>query len=333
MSERRTEKETAVFPRPRLIFSRCLGFAACRWNGETIRDSFVQALAKYADFMTPCPEADIGLGVPRDPVRIVRVKNVERLIQPSTGNDYTGAMASFSVAFLDSIQDGDIDGFILKERSPSCGMANVRAYFSAEKDAGHLPTTGMFAREVVRRFPDLPVESEGRLLNFRIREQFLSRVFTLASFRKVREAGTMRALVEFQAKNKELLRLYSPAEKEALGQIVANSDRRPAGEVIEEYGVHLSKAMKELPERGRAVNVLEHMLGFFSDELTRGEKAHFLDQVDLFREGRRPLSACVGIIQSWAVRFGTEYLLDQTFLMSYPPELVDIADSGKGRDL
>ena len=58
-------------PRPTVIASRCLGFAKCRYNGQTISDDFVRKLEPHVEFVTTCPEVEIGLGVPRNPIRIV----------------------------------------------------------------------------------------------------------------------------------------------------------------------------------------------------------------------------------------------------------------------
>ncbi len=323
-------EDALMFPRPRIVCSRCLGFYACRWNGEIISDPLVAKLRDYLDFITPCPEADIGLGVPREPIRIVRIGGTDHLIQPATDRDVTAEMNSFSESFLNSLDL--IDGFLLKDRSPSCGTTNVKSYFSAEKGSGHLPTSGLFAAAAKQQFPLLPIESEGRLLNFRIREHFLTRIFTLARFRQVKEAGSVKALVEFQATHKELLRLYCPAEKEALGRIVANPDHKPLDTLLPEYESHLLIALQQMPSRGRAVNVLQHMLGYFSEKISRDEKNFFLKQTDLFVQGQLPISVCIGLILSWAIRFNTEYLLSQTFLMPYPQALIEITDSGKGRN-
>ena len=105
--------------RPVVIISKCLGFEHCRWNGEIINDEFTGRLAPYVDFRPTCPEKEIGLGVPRDPIHIESSRGDLSLVQPATGRDVTREMLSYCEAFLGSVDT--VDGFILKARSPSCG--------------------------------------------------------------------------------------------------------------------------------------------------------------------------------------------------------------------
>jgi uncharacterized protein YbgA (DUF1722 family)/uncharacterized protein YbbK (DUF523 family) len=319
------------FPRPRIIASRCFEFDACRYNGQLIPNNFVAALTPYVDFVPVCPELEIGLGVPRDPIRIISGSGGRRLVQPSTGKDITGAMNSFADGFLGRLADAD--GFILKSRSPSCGLKDAREFPDAENEIASGKGAGLFAAKVLEKFPHLPAEDEGRLLNFRVRESFLTRVYALARFREVRKGGTMRALVEFQAENKLLLMTHNQNEMRALGRIVANSRRLTVERVIEEYGARLARALSPLPRRAANVNVLMHALGYFSDKLTSKEKAYFLSLLDDFKLERIPLSAVVAVLGSWIVKYGEEYLEAQTYFRPYPPGLMELGDSGKGRDM
>ncbi len=162
-------------PKPIIIVSKCLGFSACRYNGVIIYDEFLDALKKYVDFRPICPEVEIGLGVPRNPVRVVSINNTLRLIQPSTNNDVTDMMNNFAYSFLNSIDE--VDGFILKSRSPSCGIKDVKIYPSKNDSRVIRMGSGFFGSAVINKFPDLPIEDEGRLTNFRIREHFLIKIF------------------------------------------------------------------------------------------------------------------------------------------------------------
>lgn len=319
------------FARPKIVVSRCLGFAHCRYDGAIVPSAEVDALRPFVDFTPVCPEMEIGLGVPRDPIRIVAGDAGERLVQPSTSRDVTSDMKSFAASFLDSLASPD--GFILKYRSPSCGIKEVKIYGSAASKVPVRRGRGLFGGAVLSRFGDLPVEDEGRLLNFRIREHFLIRAFTLASFRRVRSSGSIKHLVQFQAENKLLLMAYSQKEMRIMGRLVANLEKRPAGDVIEDYYGHLKAALLTPPRYTSAINVLMHALGYFSEGLTPKEKAFFLKTLEEYRKAKVPLSVPAGIARSYVVRFETDYLMQQTFFRPYPEELVEITDSGKGRDL
>jgi uncharacterized protein YbbK (DUF523 family) len=144
-----------------------------------IPDSFVKKLKRYVRFLTVCPEKEIGLGVPRETIRIVTAKGRRRLIQPATGRDLTAEMCRFAQARLAALPA--VHGFILKARSPSCGIRDVKVFATA---AARMPVkrsgTGFFADAVRKKFHDVPVEDEVRLADPKVRERFLKRVFALA---------------------------------------------------------------------------------------------------------------------------------------------------------
>jgi len=319
------------FVKPVVIVSRCLGFATCRWNGEIIQDDFVDMLKSFASFLTVCPEVGIGLGVPRDPIRIVSVKGDVRLIQPATGRDLTDAMRDFSRSFLNSLADPD--GFILKFRSPSCGLSNVKMYHGAGDEGAFGKTSGFFGKEVMEKFPSLPVEDEGRLKNYRIRDHFLTRLFTRANFRKLKQKRSMKHLVRFHSDNKFLLMAYSQNALRILGRIVANHEKKPIDEVLELYENNLNQAFSHPARFTNMINVLMHLLGFFSERLSAKEKSFFLESLERYRNEKIPLSVPANMIRSWAIRFEEHYLMNQSLFEPYPESLVEITDSGKGRDL
>jgi len=319
------------FTPPNVVISKCLGFARCRWNGAVVPDDFVDSLKPHVRYRPVCPEMEIGLGVPRDPIRIVEQGRGARLIQPSTGEDLSRKMRDFTDTFLGSLSD--IDGFILKYRSPSCGMKGVKIYAGPEKGAAAMTGAGFFGGPVMDRFPAAAIEDEGRLRNFRLREHFLTRLFTMTDFRKVLGAGTMRALVRFQAANKFLLMAYNQKELRIMGRLVANLEKRPVAAVMEQYRQHLAGALARPPRYLSNINVLMHALGYFSSELSAREKAFFLDALERYRDEKVPLSVPLNLARSWVVRFDQEYLARQTFFQPYPEALMEITDSGKGRKL
>lgn len=256
----------ARFPRPRVIVSRCLGFAHCRYNGQTIASDEVERLKPLVEFRPVCPELELGLGVPRNPLRIVLVRKEPRLMQSLSERDLTAEMDRFADSFLSSI--GEVDGFILKSRSPSCGIKDVKLYSSLGKEGPMGIGTGLFGRAVLERFPHLAVEDEGRLTNFRIREHFLTKLFALARFGEIKASPQMGALVQFQAENKFLLMAYNQSELAALGRIVANAERRPLAQLMAEYEAHLWRALARMPRYSSTINVLLHSLGYFSERLS-----------------------------------------------------------------
>jgi uncharacterized protein YbgA (DUF1722 family)/uncharacterized protein YbbK (DUF523 family) len=319
------------FTKPVVIISRCLGFAPCRWNGEIIQDDFVDMLKPFASCLTVCPEVGIGLGVPRDPIRIVSVKGNLRLMQPATARDLTDAMQDFSRSFFNSLADPD--GFILKSRSPSCGLSNVKMYQGTGDEGAFGKTSGFFGKAVMEKFPSLPVEDEGRLKNYRIRDHFLTRLFTRANFRKLKQQGSMKELIRFHSENKFLLMAYSQKALRVLGRIVANHEKKPVDEVIALYENNLYQAFSHPSRFTNCINVLMHLLGFFAERVNAREKSFFLESLERYRNEKIPLSVPKNMIRSWVIRFEEQYLMNQSFFEPYPEALVEITDSGKERDL
>lgn len=317
--------------RPSIVVSKCIEFDSCRYNGAMVPSQVVRALKEYVDFVPVCPEVEIGLGVPRDPIRIIREGGEERLWQPATQRDVTRDMTGFALAFLEGL--GPVDGFILKFKSPSCGIKQVKIYGGRGKGPASGKGAGFFGREVLAAFGDLAVEDEGRLRNFKIREHFLTKVFALARFRVTREARSMGGLVEYQARNKLLLMAYNQSAMREMGRVVANPAKKKIDEVLHDYEALLTRALARAPRRGSAINVLMHAMGYFTDELVGREKQFFLGSLEKYREMKIPLSVPVGIVNSWLARYDRPYLAEQTFFEPYPEGLVEITDSGKGRDV
>ena len=316
-------------PRPRVVFSRCLGFDQCRYNGGIISEPMVEQLKPFVDAVTVCPEVEIGLGIPRQPIRLVGDEASPRLVQPETGLDVTDKMKAFADRFLAEIEAPD--GFVLKYASPSCGPREVKLYVNEKRGAASIKTSGMFGGSAAEKFPHCAIEDEGRLKSFDIRQHFLTRLFASARFRQACAGGRMRDLVAFHSTHKLILMAYNQTKMRELGRIVANPGRRPVAEVLADYANGLHMALVKAPRRTSAINILMHGFGYISDELQSSEKAFFLDSLEQYRDRRVPLSAPTSILRSWIVRFDVKYLADQFYFEPFPLGLVEVLDSGKGR--
>ena len=316
--------------RPRLVISRCIELEPCRYNGARISSELVRRLMPYVELVPVCMEADMGLGVPRDPVRIVRSETGDRLVQPATGRDLTGEAMAFTVDHLSGLKD--IDGFVLKGRSPSCGIKDVRIYPPGKDAAITSKGAGMYAREVLRLFPDAAVEDEARLTNARIADHFLTRSFTSARFRAAKDEGTPRALTDFHASHKLLLMGYNQEAMREMGRTAASG--APISERFERYSDILVRALRRPPRSGSWNNVLMHAMGYFSERLTSKEREHFLQTLRWHAEGKLPLTVPLSIIRSWSLRFDEGYLLAQVLFEPYPLEMMGMmGNEGAGRDI
>ncbi len=312
-------------PRPILVVSRCLGFDACRWDGGIVWDPFVEALSHHVEPLTVCPEVGIGLGVPRDPILVERRNGELRLVQPDTGRDLTAEMKVFCRTFLASLRE--VDGFLLKARSPSCGIGDVKIYPPGRGEKRVVGKgSGFFGAEVARSFPLFPAESESRLQDLRIREHFLVRIFTLARFREAAHKGTTGALADFHERHELLLMAYNQRELKEMRRLARSPHRESSEELFSAYGERLRRALARPPRHAGNLKVLTHAMGYFANVLTSGERGRFLDALRHYEEKRIPLSIPVSIMSSWIDRYGQRRLAAQVYFRPYPQELALIGE-------
>lgn len=319
--------------RPVVLLSRCIEHEACRYDGSMISSPFVKQIKDAVDFITVCPEMAIGLPVPREAIRIIDIDDKEALVYSRTGTDVTNAMSSFATDYLEKLSKETLHGAILKSRSPSCGIKDVKIYKTLGKSPSlNRKTRGFFGGRATELLNGLAIEDEGRLTNFNIREHFLTRIYTMADFDTVKEIGTMKALVDFQSRNKYLLMAYHQQNQKLLGKIVANHDHLGMDKVMFEYEVLLKETLAKPLRRGTNINMIMHLFGYFKKELSKEEKAYFLDRIDDYSNKKVPLSVLMAVIGSWVIRFEEQYLMNQTVFEPYPKHLLDVTDSGKGID-
>lgn len=319
------------FLKPKVIISKCIEFEHCRWNGNIIKSNIVRVLKPYVEFHATCPEVEIGLGVPRDPIRVIKSERLE-LIQPSTMKKFTKNMELFAESYLNSLDN--IDGFLLKFKSPSCGLFETKYFFDEKPGSAVIEKgAGLFGREVLKNYPNLAIETEARLTNFRIREHWLTKLYILRNFREVKNSESYQKLIDFQSRNKFLLMAYNQNLMRKMGKIVANPLKKQFDFIIGEYEQHLKSSLSRPPLYTSHINVLMHSLGYFKKLLSSQEKAFFLDELEKYRAGWIPLFILIELIRSWIARKENQYLRQQSYFNPYPPELInfDIKDTWRGR--
>jgi uncharacterized protein YbgA (DUF1722 family)/uncharacterized protein YbbK (DUF523 family) len=311
------------FVTPTVVISRCIEVDPCRHNGLKIASDFVKKLIPHINLIPVCPEVEIGLGTPRDTLRIVIKEKEMRLIQPKTGLDFTEKMNDFINSFLESLPE--VDGFILKSRSPTSAMKDAKIYSGPKPgDALKGKGPGFFGKAVLERFSHLAIEDEGRLRNPNIKNNFLTKLYTLATFREIKKSRSSKEIVRFHSENKLLLKAFNEKEMRILGRIVAKRDQYNIAKLITDYEQHLLLALRRAPKCGSQINVLMNSMGYFSNRLSGEEKKFFLKSLDDYKAGVIPLSVLIGIFNSWLLRFRDNYLMSQSFFEPFPEDLFDI---------
>jgi uncharacterized protein YbgA (DUF1722 family)/uncharacterized protein YbbK (DUF523 family) len=308
--------------RLRVGISACLLGQEVRYDGGHKRDAFLtDTLGQFVEWVPVCPEVELGLGIPREAIRLEGNPTAPRLRAPKSGKDHTAAMQHLARARLDMLARQDLVGYVLKKDSPSCGMERVRVY----GEGGQPLRTGVgtFARVLMDRLPLLPVEEEGRLQDAALRENFVERLFAYARWRAfTSERPTRGGLVRFHTAHKLTLLAHAPVAYRRLGTLVAHAKGRPLHQVLARYGDEFMAALRVRATPARHANVLEHILGYFSKDLTAAERQEMAEVIADHRRGLVPLVVPVTLAKHHVRRLGVAYLQGQTYLDPHPKELM-----------
>ena len=303
--------------------SACLLGQRVRWDGGHKSDPFlIGMLGRYVQWVPVCPEVEVGLPVPRDTLRLVRRGEEVRMVMPRNGTDHTDAMRAYAVRSARDLAARDLCGFVLKKDSPTCGMARVKVY----PENGGSPARdgrGLFAEELIRQMPNLPIEEEGRLFDRRLRENFVERLFAYRRLKTRFAAGWRLAdLVGFHSAHKLLLMAHSPAAYASLGRLVAAAKGQPREAFRERYEAEFMAALTVLATPGRHANVLRHMLGYVSSALDGDQRSEIDELIEDYRRELVPLLAPLTLLRHHVRRLGIGYLLGQVYLEPNPKELM-----------
>ncbi len=305
----------------RLGVSSCLLGNAVRYDGGHAKDAFVTgALSRFVTYVPACPEVEVGMGTPRETVRLVRLGGAVRMIGHHSGTDHTEGMRRWAEGKVRQLEAEDLCGFVLKKDSPSCGMERVRVY---AKGPAARTGRGLFAQALVERMPLLPVEEEGRLDDPRLRENFIERVFAYRRLKDLLAARwTVGDLVRFHSAEKLLLLAHDPAAYRALGRLVAAAKAQPRAEVARGYGEAYMRALAKLATPAKHANVLQHMAGYLKDLLPAEEKRELHQAIGGFRRGLVPLVVPLTLLRHQVRRHRVFHLQGQTYLEPDPRELM-----------
>lgn len=301
--------------------SSCLLGENVRYDGTNKLDVFLKdTLGRYFEYVPVCPEAEAGLGVPREPMRLVETGEGVRLVTSRTGRDMTGLMRKWAAGRVEELSAADLCGFIFKSKSPSSGMDRVKVY---DKNGVPRPKgVGVFAEAFMARFPLTPVEDEGRLNDPKIRETFIELIFTLKRWRSLLKGRRNRGgLVDFHTGHKLLIMSHSVEHYRKMGRLVASDKGTPLQELYDSYFGMLVEALRLKSTVKKNVNVLHHIMGYFKTDISAGEKGELLEVIENYRSGFVPLIVPVTLINHYVNKYDKEYLKKQHYLNPHPVEL------------
>ncbi len=305
----------------RIGISSCLLGEEVRFDGGHKHDAYINGtLRRYIDFVPVCPELAIGLGVPRQPIRLISTKSGTRVVGTrDPGFDVTDALYDYGRRMGRELRD--ISGYILKRASPSCGMARVKVYTRAGMP--HKGEAGMYARAFMEAQPLLPMEEEGRLGDPILRESFIGRVCVYHRWQTMRrERLTAARLVEFHTRHKLLIMAHSQAAYRRMGRLVARAGVADLQALGAEYVQELMTVLKRRVARRQHVNVMQHLLGYLRAKLDAADRAEMHESIAAYGRGLVPLIVPITLLKHHFRRHPHPYVENQYYLSPHPVELM-----------
>ena len=306
----------------RVGISTCLLGQEVRWDGGHKREVFLtEVLAPYFEWVPVCPEVEIGMGIPREPVQLARAGGELRMLGTRSRRDWTAPMREYAERRVRALERLDLCGYVLKKDSPSCGMERVKvrdAKGMAKRDG-----RGLFAEALLAANPALPAEEEGRLNDAVLRENWIERVFAYRRLRSLFEGRfSLGRLVAFHTAHKLQLLAHSPDAYRRLGRLVAGAKATERAELRRRYESAFMEALAVRATPRRHVNVLQHCLGYFRDRLEPKPRAALAAHVADYQKGLVPLVVPVTMIRHYVDQLSVEYLAGQVYLEPHPKELM-----------
>jgi len=294
-----------------------------RYDGGHQRDRFLMnSLGRFVEWVPVCPEVEIGLPTPREAMHLEGDPEDPRLVTIKTGKDYTERMQTWARERLEDLAGENLHGFVFKNRSPSSGLYRVKVY-----DQHGMPSrtgTGIFPREVMRRFPLLPLEEDGRLHDMGLRENFIERIFVYCRWKSMLRANpTPGGLVAFHTAHKLSLLAHSPEHYKKMGQLVAQAGTLPWSDLVDRYGRLLMEGLEVMATTGRHVNVMQHLMGFLKEFLSLEDKAELLAVIEDYQHELVPLIVPLTLLRHHLNRNPVpDWIHQQVYLRPYPKELM-----------
>ncbi|KAF1074174.1 DUF523 and DUF1722 domain-containing protein [Halodesulfovibrio sp. MK-HDV] len=313
----------------RIGISSCLLGNPVRFDGGHKKDLWlVNTLGEYVEYVPVCPEVEMGLGIPREAMRLVGEPEDPRLVTNKTFLDHTAQMKEFSAQRVQELENEHLCGFVFKRASPSSGMERVKVYKDVDpkeaKNAGppSLKGIGVFARAFMEHFPLLPVEEEGRLCDAPFRENFIEQIFALQRWREMlKQPFAYRNLVEFHTRQKLLLMSHSVEHYRSMGSLVAHGKQMDTLEMLQQYQNELLTTLKIKTTVKKHTNVLQHIAGYFKKALSADEKKEFQEVIEQYHSQLVPLIVPLTLCNHYVRKYDEEYLSSQWYLKPHPIEL------------
>lgn len=320
----------------RIGVSSCLLGEQVRWDGGHKRDAFLaDGLAPFVEWVPVCPELEIGMGVPREPIRLVARAGGAgargpsgaratgpgvRLVAERSGRDWSAPMRAWARRRVRALAALDLCGYVLKQGSPSCGIEQVAVWNAAGRKTIRRGR-GLFAQALLEALPLLPVEEEGRLADPCLREHWIERMFAYRRLRGFFAGGWSHAgLAAFHATHELQLLAHSPQHLAELARLVSGDPAAGRAVLRERYAAGFLAALRLPATPQRHARALRCAAERLRPRLDPSERRELAARIADFRRGDRPLRAPLTRVRDHAARLGIPALTGQVYLAPHATE-------------
>ncbi len=302
--------------------SSCLLGERVRFDAGHKNNAYVtKTLSEYFEFRPFCPEVSIGLGIPREPIRLIhdeRDKNIRCVGTKNSELDVTDQLRACAEDQFPWIKG--VSGYIFKKDSPSCGMERVKVY---TKNMPHRTGVGIYAAAILRAFPNLPTEEEGRLGDPRLRENFIKRVFIYRRWQDLTKTPpSKKSLVDFHARHKLIFMSHSQTKSRALGQLVSQVGNMDMQHYCGQYIAAVTEIVRKPTHRKNHTNILKHIQGYLKRKLDKDDKAELEHMIEQYRLGYLPLIVPITLLRHHFRKYPDTYIDQSYYMQPHPRELM-----------
>ena len=297
----------------RLGISTCLLGEKVRYDGGHKLDAWIKnTLGQFTTFVPVCPEFECGMSIPRPAMHLEGTKENPQLIQTHSKLNLTKQMKNWIKLQIKKLKSQDLDGYIFKTKSPSCGLNKIKI-FSPSNKLISAAGVGLFAKQFTKSFPFIPVTDEEKLHNPKYREHFIELIFIMKRWRElILQKKSLRNLMIFHNKHKLVIMSHSVSHFKKIEKMLTNNPK-DCSKLYQIYHPKLVEVLRLHTTTKKHFKVLQHTLSYCKPYLTADEKKELLSVLDQYHNDLLPLIVPIALIKHYAKKYQIEYLLEQYY--------------------
>ena len=313
----RIDKQTGSATADSTLFlgvSSCLLGKRVRFDGGHKRDRYItEVLGKVFTFVPVCPEVETGMGVPRETIDLRGTVDTPRLVGNETGVDRTSMMNRYVARRVSQRDLAQVCGFILKAKSPTCGLKNVRIHGPSERAAHR--AQGLFAQALTKRYPALPIIEERQLQDAETRDNFVVR---LLAYSRVQSDLVQRPSVSkirrFHERERLLLDAHSVKLRRAMDKLLASRCELAPTAYRELYRALLMRALAVRSTPAKNARVMRSVLHRIETAIPSKPTRDLAQLIAKYRNGRIGLFEPLSLLRQYVELLEIPELVNQSYL-------------------